>query len=545
MADNPEGFLARRIGANQQDLARVKDMFTTTHHWRRNFFRSLSNSDKFSLPNFFSANNFIVKSTRTDSYEGEGVFEAGNRGKKDYQQLYDNLRLEIGRVIVSTKDENLLSKLVDEIFLADFKTYLKNQDRFEKLDKKNFINPTLLNILSVANAAIDYDKFINQLGLDHSSLAKICNIRERIQDGKFNSIAEFDHFINNYTYLLAVGTKIELSDENLDLLRNNIISYFSTRLILPYVIQEKVIRESSDELRLSGFVADHSSNNVTLLSKIKVSESQTPAITLFPIIPSRLPERSVDRTQLEESKILEVEATAPSESTALELSILPKNKRYKKTLVLMCGAGRHAQYLAASSEQIIGVDISPKFIEEAIRLNTNKYNILYEVDDARHYVKRTELKGSFNLTVLLGLGLGYLVPQEQLDLLQDVYSSLMYKGTIVFDFVDLSKFGEILNLQGPVGMRFIQNDQRILQRLTRREIVTDTQDFSAINDNTSYIVDNVSEILNEKSVYYVPTPEGTRKRMKGIGYKNIKIQPIFDDRYVGMLQHRWIVTAQK
>lgn len=545
MADNSEGFLARRIGANQQDLARVKDMFTTTHHWRRNFFRSLSNSDKFSLPNFFSANNFIVKSTRTDSYEGEGVFEAGNRGKKDYQQLYDNLRLEIGRVIVSTKDENLLSKLVDEIFLADFKTYLKNQDRFEKLDKKNFINPTLLNILSVANAAIDYDKFINQLGLDHSSLAKICNIRERIQDGKFNSIAEFDHFINNYTYLLAVGTKIELSDENLDLLRNNIISYFSTRLILPYVIQEKVIRESSDELRLSGFVADHSSNNVTLLSKIKVSESQTPAITLFPIIPSRLPERSVDRTQLEESKILEVEATAPSESTALELSILPKNKRYKKTLVLMCGAGRHAQYLAASSEQIIGVDISPKFIEEAIRLNTNKYNILYEVDDARHYVKRTELKGSFNLTVLLGLGLGYLVPQEQLDLLQDVYSSLMYKGTIVFDFVDLSKFGEILNLQGPVGMRFIQNDQRILQRLTRREIVTDTQDFSAINDNTSYIVDNVSEILNEKSVYYVPTPEGTRKRMKGIGYKNIKIQPIFDDRYVGMLQHRWIVTAQK
>jgi hypothetical protein len=524
IADNPEGILARRIGIDKKDLLKIKDMFTRTYNWRRSFFRSLSQNEKFNLVGYFATNNYILKSTRTDSYGGEGVFGAGNRGRKSYEDFYKSLKLEIGKVFILNTDKNLLSNLINKTFLSDIQKYLNENYRQTNEVKEN-PNPTsILDLLDLNNQERN-------------------DMREKLRNGIFKNNAEFDNFINDFACLLATLNGLE-HNENIDLIKNNIISYLSTKLILPYIIQEKVLREVSDELRISGSVADHPSNNMSLLSSIKVVGSQVPTFSLFPVVPAQITRPSNDRTILEESKALEVEATAPLESTSLELSILPKDKKYDEVLVLMCGAGRHVKYLADNSRHIVGVDISPKFIEEA-KASVGQPNITYEIADVREYVRREELKHSLDLTVLLGLGFGYLNPKEQLDLLQQIYLLSRSQGTIVFDLVDLEKFEKLLEAQGPVGMRFIRENGKTLQRLTKREITRVTEGYFAINDTTSYVVDNVSQTLSEKSVYYVPEPNTIKKRMEEIGYNNIQIIPVSDANYIGMLRNRWIVTAQK
>lgn len=541
MADEPDGLLAQRLGVDTQDLIQVKDMFANTYHWRTKFFSSLTPKERFNIDNYLATNNLIIKSTRTDLYGGQGIFGAGNRGKRDYHELYDDIKVEIGKKVIQRHDSKILTRLVDQTVLSNLQSCVVEQDANTSSSETD-ITALLDSIISGGFRSVNGE---STFSLNPSEIEKASYVYETLQAGSVDSAIKFNRFINDFAYLVTRGLGVEPSEKNVGNITNNLISYLSTCMVLPYVIQERVVRETKDELRISGFIADKPENNVALFSTIKVVDSQTKPITLYPINPEQIPERSSDRTHVEESKILEVEATAPIESTALELATILQDKHYNNSLVLMCGAGRHAQYLAPYSDHVVGIDISPKFINEAARLSSGIGNIHYDIADVREYVTKPEVKESSDLAVLLGLGLGYLTPQEQVDLLHNTHTTLTAEGTVIFDVVNLDKFGELLKLQGPVGSRFIHQNRRALERLTRREIVPVTNDFFAIQDTTSYITDTVFETMNERSTYYVPTPEGIQKMLIKIGYEDIQIGELFDSWYVGMLRHRWVVTAKK
>lgn len=543
MANEPNGLLAQRLGINKDDLLKIADMFPKTYHWRRNFFTeyNLDSQSKFSLSEFFSENELVIKSSRTDSYGGKGVFGAEHRGKNSYNEFYESLKKEVELTLSKNIDPKALRFLKNLAFINEFKIFLSKNELID-----SDVN-TVLEVLFQEEPGALGDQKYEEFNLRLEDLEKIRNVITKIKYSQFVDSEDVDVFLNDYIDLLILDNHGRIKHDTYKKIKDAIISHIASEMILPYVIQKKVITSRSDELRVSGFIGENVENHTQLYSGIRISGKPHSKMKLLLYVPRNLYNKADDRTNVEESKLLEVEATAPLESTVLELSTLPQDRKYGDVLVLMCGAGRHARYLSKNAENVVAVDISSEFIREAKNTSHEDDNIKYEVADVRNYFRETDLNNKFDLVALLGLGLSYLKPEEQLLLLKDINQSLRQKGTVVFDIVDLNKFGELLDLQGPVGSRFIQDKDRALERLTRREIkeAPTRDDYYAIHDTTSYITDNRYETMSDNNIFYVPLPSELPKLLYEMDYTHIKIDPIIDTRYVGMLRYRWIVTAQK
>lgn len=548
MANDPEGLLARRLNIDSKDIDQVKDMFPTTFHWRSRYFdrQEEHTINRFNLPDFFSLQGFIVKNTRTDLYGGHGVFGSDKPGKNSYEALSEDLKKEVINSLTTNTKQAVLRGLTRRAFFDALQTYITSEPRFTKsTPHTDTVLSEHLNLISIMlRHGID-DITSHQLRLNEVNTKRLRNLHQKIHGTPFIDLQDVYRFFEDFAELIAAGGHIKTSDRNISALVNGLIHYLSTEMVLPYVIQQKVKKHATNELRTSGFVGSQALNHVSMISTLKFTNE--PKRSLHLIIPQTKPIKHNNRTENSTSKILEVEAEAPLESTALELSTLPPGKDYESVLVLMCGAGRHARFLADRSREVKGMDISPEFIQEAKNLNADRNNITYDVADAKNYLINPEMENKFDLVALLGLGLGYLKPQEQLKLLKDIQFSLTNHGTAIFDIVDLDKFGDLLRMQGPVGSRFIVQEDRALERLTRRTIteMDGRSDFYQINDTTSYIENNAFETLSEVSTYYVPTPDSIRTNLENAGFSNIKLNKLFDNRYVGMLRYRWIVTAEK
>lgn len=549
MANDPEGLLACRLNIDSKDMNQVKDMFPTTFQWRSKFFDKQGDTlNRFNVLDFFSLQGFIVKNTRTDLYGGQGVFGSDKPGKNSYEVLNEDLKKEVINSLATNTKHVALRGLTRRAFFDSLQTYITNEPKFtEPTPLTNTVLSEHLNLISTMLLSGIDDITSHQLGLNKENIKGLRILYQKVHGAPFIDSQDVYRFFEDFAELIAAGCHIKNSDRNISALANGLISYLSTEMVLPYAIQQKVKRGTMGEVRTSGFVGDQSLNHVSIISTLKPSNEREGTLALHLVIPQTTPAKYNNRTENPTSKILEVEGEAPLESTALELSTLPPGKDYESVLVLMCGAGRHARFLADLSREVRGMDISPEFIQEAKNLSANRNNITYDVADAKNYLINPEMENKFDLVALLGLGLGYLKPQEQLKLLKDIQFSLTTNGTAVFDIVDLDKFGNLLRMQGPVGSRFIVQGGRALERLTRRTITKmgGRSDFYQINDTTSYIENNAFETLSEVSTYYVPTPVSIRASLEKTGFNNIKLNKLFDTRYVGMLRYRWIVTAQK
>lgn len=104
-------------------------------------------------------------------------------------------------------------------------------------------------------------------------------------------------------------------------------------------------------------------------------------------------------------------------------------------LDLACGKGRHTRSLSKSGDfEVIGLDLSPQSIEEALKLSTGHTRVSFAVHDMRRLF-RTQY---FDAIFCLFTSFGYFKTEHEHALtLQQIYKGLKPEGYFVLDFLNV------------------------------------------------------------------------------------------------------------
>jgi SAM-dependent methyltransferase len=99
-------------------------------------------------------------------------------------------------------------------------------------------------------------------------------------------------------------------------------------------------------------------------------------------------------------------------------------------LDLACGFGRHANRLAALGHHVMGIDVTPGFLEIA-RRDSQMQNVAveYRIGDMR----RIDFKNEFDRVLIIFTSFGYFDDPVNLDGLKNVARALKPGGLLIFD----------------------------------------------------------------------------------------------------------------
>jgi len=116
---------------------------------------------------------------------------------------------------------------------------------------------------------------------------------------------------------------------------------------------------------------------------------------------------------------------------------LLKPQPQAKILDLCCGYGRHSIELAKKGFKVVGVDISEKQIQHAIkRAKESNIDVVFQIKDAR----KLDFNEEFDFVINMFLSFGYFENQEEdKDVLKSVFKALKPGGKFLMDFWNAEK----------------------------------------------------------------------------------------------------------
>lgn len=473
MARDPNNFWPKRLMIKKSDLLLVKDMFPITHHWEPSLFKKLENEglNKFRIIEFLTSQKYIVKSTDSRYFAGQGVFGADHKkGRKGYAELVENLGHTVTKVIMSQNNIKVLQHLITNKFIFKYSTYAMGKN---VIDRKK---------------AIVFQKKL---------YAKLKNF-SFVKD---NDVHKFIRIIA--VSLLEIMSEIRPPKKTITTIVSEIINYVSTYLLLPYVLQEKIISEIPYELRVSGFIGDTIENHLSIISSLKPLSPNGKNRPLHVYIPDKLPTfyKSLSRDPL--SKIIE--------------NHVDKNP------------------------------ISVKNIFSHLKLKTNSSKFLVLEHNNVKYLLSKDIYLRFDLITVLGNLLSTFSPKKQEKILRGAFRSLANGGIIAIELLDISKFKESLEEHGPVLSKTTTLKDHTYERLVKNYISNSSSDssYNKINQITSSIVDNMYETAREKKSIYVQSSGNTLRNLKKIGFVDIEVKNIYPDDRHNDSKDRLLVFARK
>ncbi|ACK41600.1 MULTISPECIES: class I SAM-dependent methyltransferase [Dictyoglomus] len=121
------------------------------------------------------------------------------------------------------------------------------------------------------------------------------------------------------------------------------------------------------------------------------------------------------------------------EQTQIEVDFIRREldlKDPKKILDMACGYGRHANRLALYGHEVVGVDISEKFLEmamkEAEKLNVNVRYVLKDI-------REIDFEEEFDVVISMFTSFGYYEDEDNLKILKNVAKALKRGGKFLLD----------------------------------------------------------------------------------------------------------------
>jgi SAM-dependent methyltransferase len=124
----------------------------------------------------------------------------------------------------------------------------------------------------------------------------------------------------------------------------------------------------------------------------------------------------------------EIEAARELEKLAPYLHLKPG----QKALDLCCGEGRHSRWLAKQGLDVLGIDLSPVLLQEAMKKTVDP-SIHYIRSDVRHIAIKQEM----DLVVNLFTSFGYFeTDRENEKVIQNVSSALKEDGYFLIDYLN-------------------------------------------------------------------------------------------------------------
>jgi SAM-dependent methyltransferase len=108
-----------------------------------------------------------------------------------------------------------------------------------------------------------------------------------------------------------------------------------------------------------------------------------------------------------------------------------------KILDLCCGYGRHSTELAKKGFKVVGVDISEKQIQHAIkRAKESNVDVVFQIKDAR----KLDFNEEFDFVINMFVSFGYFkTEKEDKDMLRGVFKALKPGGKFLMDFWNTEK----------------------------------------------------------------------------------------------------------
>lgn len=268
IAQEPDGRLAQKLGLNRDDLEIVRNMFPKTSHWRRNFFKQMD-KDGFArtdLLDYLKSRKLILKSVRTNLFAGVGVFGTDNKtGRKGYDDFFQSLKEEVYKRLVKEG----IGKYFAFVLRDDFMTSMINNGSIDNPVKFQQIILALINRLDIETIQ-NVTPEINA-----ESYQKVSTL---LQQPEFANEEEAATFFREFAMILNMyGDVNNLSDK--------ILSYISTFMLLPFVLQERINTSDSTELRVSGFVGENSNDVLSMISTLKRPEKEGELKSVHVIVP--------------------------------------------------------------------------------------------------------------------------------------------------------------------------------------------------------------------------------------------------------------------
>lgn len=178
-----------------------------------------------------------------------------------------------------------------------------------------------------------------------------------------------------------------------------------------------------------------------------------------------------------------------------------------KILDLCCGYGRHSVELAKKGFKVVGVDISEKQIQHAIkRVKESNTDVIFQIKDAR----KLDFNEEFDFVINMFLSFGYFKSEkEDKDVLKGVFKALKPGGKFLMDFWNAEK--EIRDLK-PIITEKIKNISIVKEwkfdaankRLNWKNIVTfpDGQKESWKHSIKAYTVAEIKKLIEEAGLKF-------------------------------------------
>ncbi len=270
MANDSDGMLAQRLVINREDLEAVRDMFPKTYHWRRSFFKQME-EDGFSrtdLLDYLKSKNLILKSARTNLFAGMGVFGSDNKeGRMGYDDFFQSLKEEVYKRLVREGIGNYFSFFLWDDFVTSM------------IENGSIDNPTQFRqILHILKNGSDPE------------IESLKNVIPEINIESFRKVVKFLHqpkFANTEnagTFFRELAMTLNINGDT-NKLTDKILSYISTFMLLPFVLQEKINPSESTELRVSGFVGENPNDIASMISILKRPEREGDLKSVHIIVP--------------------------------------------------------------------------------------------------------------------------------------------------------------------------------------------------------------------------------------------------------------------
>jgi hypothetical protein len=274
IANEPDGYFARRWNLDKSDLEAVRNMFPRTYHWRRRTFSAMEKKglNRFDLLKNLKEQKLIPKSTRTNLFAGMGVYGTDNKkGRKGYEEFYQALKDEVFTALTRNGTaEYVFSNLFSENFIPMLEAYMFQNDPKGLVNNKNRKTANISCVLkAVKHGLVDE---LAGLNLTKLQLDNIQSLHDRLVNSHFNGQSEVEEFFIDLSSLLMESLGIDVNLGNKNRIMKGLICYASTYIILPFVLQEKIEPSTPNELRTSGFVVNPPHNIVPIISTLRRSE---------------------------------------------------------------------------------------------------------------------------------------------------------------------------------------------------------------------------------------------------------------------------------